>query len=88
MIHNKTAEMKASPPDIVPKSQLEVLDQEISDERGLYRVRAGNRVHYLTIPTTVFDDDTMSQPLFLIPQLPDFPDADWTRMTISRETGH
>lgn len=77
------AEMKANPAKIVPKSKLEVLDQEISDERGLYRVRAGNRVHYLTILTNVFDDDTMSKPFLLIPQLPDFPDTNWTRMTIS-----
>lgn len=77
--------MKANPPEIVPKADLEVLDQEITDERGLYRIRAGNRVHYLTIPTTVFDDDTMSKPFLLIPHLPDFPNTNWTRMTIPRE---
>lgn len=66
--------------EIVPKSKLEILDQEISDERGLYRVRAGDRVHYLTMPITVFDEDTMGKPLLLIPQLPDFPDTNWIRM--------
>jgi hypothetical protein len=78
-------EMKFNQPEIAPKSKLEVLDQEISDERGIYRVQAGNRVHYLTIPTTVFDDDTMGKPFLLIPQLPDFPNTNWTRMTISRK---
>ncbi|KIW74741.1 hypothetical protein Z517_11511 [Fonsecaea pedrosoi CBS 271.37] len=55
------------------------------DGRGIYCVQAGNRVHYLTIPTTVFDDDTMGKPFLLIPQLPDFPDTNWTRMTIPRK---
>ena len=76
----------ATPPGFVSKSKLEILDQEISNERGVYRVRAGDRVHYLTIPTTIFDEDTMGKPFLLIPQRPDFPDTDWTRMTISRDS--
>lgn len=69
---------------MVPKEELEVLSQLISDEEGTYRIRARHRVHYLTIPTHVFDDDTMCRPHLLIPQLPDFPDSDWTRMQIDR----
>ncbi|KKY26250.1 putative alpha-galactosidase a [Phaeomoniella chlamydospora] len=77
-------EIQANPPEIVLKSNLSVLDQEINTDRGLYRVRAGDRVHYLTIPTGIFDDDTMGKPFLLIQQLPDFPDTNWTRMTLSR----
>jgi hypothetical protein len=69
---------------LVPKSKIEILSQLIDDEMGTYRVRARHRVHYLTIPTNVFDEDTMCRPHLLIPKLPDFPDADWTTMRISR----
>ncbi|PSS10957.1 hypothetical protein M430DRAFT_37085 [Amorphotheca resinae ATCC 22711] len=68
----------------VPKSQIEILNQLIDDEQGTYRIRAGHRVHYVTIPTSTFDEDTMCRPYLLIPQLPAFPDADWTTMCISR----
>ncbi|RMZ88328.1 hypothetical protein DV736_g4437, partial [Chaetothyriales sp. CBS 134916] len=77
--------MQARSPGFVPKSKLIVLDQLIDNERSLYRVRAGDRVHYLTILGAVFDQDTMGIPHLLIPQLPSFPDTEWTRMTISRE---
>lgn len=68
----------------VPKSEIEVLSQEISDDSGSYRIRAGQRVHYVTIATNVFDDDTMCRPHLLIPQLPDFLDNKWTRMEVIR----
>ena len=84
--HHTMATRTATPPGFVSKSKLEILDQEISNERGVYRVRAGDRVHYLTIPTTIFDEDTMGKPFLLIPQRPDFPDTDWTRVTISRDS--
>ena len=70
--------------DMVPKSTIEILSQEIDDEFGLYRVRAGDRVHYLNIPTNFFDEDTMSRPYLLIPKLPDFPDRNWSEMRIDR----
>lgn len=73
------------PVHIVPKSDLEVLSQEISDESGTYRVRAGGRVHYLKIQGDVFDEDTMCRPYLLIPNLPDFPDSDWMRMEVYRK---
>ncbi|KAH9214491.1 hypothetical protein DL95DRAFT_389461, partial [Leptodontidium sp. 2 PMI_412] len=57
----------------VPISQIEILNQLIDDEQGIYRVRAGHRVHYVTIPTSTFDEDTMCRPYLLIPQLPVFP---------------
>lgn len=69
----------------VPKSEIEVLSQEISDEFGFYRIRAGQRVHYVTITASVFDDDTMCRPNLLIPQLPDFPDKKWTKMEVMRK---
>ena len=72
----------------VPKEEVEVLSQEIDDENGRYRILARSRVHYLTIPTSVFDDDTMCRPYLLIPQLPDFPDYEWTKMQVSRESGN
>jgi serine/threonine protein kinase len=68
----------------IPKADIKVLNQEISDEEGTYRIQAGHRVHYLTIPTTVFDEPTTCRPYLLIPQLPEFPDSDWTTMHISR----
>ncbi|KAI9824127.1 MAG: hypothetical protein M1819_001082 [Sarea resinae] len=68
----------------IPKSDLEVLSQYIDDETGRYRLRAGRRVHYLTISIDVFDDDTMCRPYLLIPQLPDIPDGAWTKMEVYR----
>ncbi|KFZ07216.1 hypothetical protein V501_06671 [Pseudogymnoascus sp. VKM F-4519 (FW-2642)] len=69
----------------VPKSEIEVVSQEINDDFGSYRIRAGQRVHYVTIPTNVFDDDTMCRPHLLIPQLPNFPDKNWTTMEVTRK---
>ncbi|EFY93807.1 hypothetical protein J3459_013026 [Metarhizium acridum] len=69
----------------IPKDEIEVLNQEIDDETGQYRIRARNRVHYLTIPTSVFDDNSICRPYLLIPQLPEFPDYQWTTMQISRD---
>ncbi|KAB5547159.1 alpha-galactosidase A [Coniochaeta sp. 2T2.1] len=63
------------------------LAQATDDERGCYRIRLGSRVHYLTIPVGVFDEDTMCRPYLLIPKLPDLPSDSppWTTMTISRD---
>jgi hypothetical protein len=69
---------------MVPKSDIEILSQHIDDETGYYRLRLGRRVHYVTIPCGVFDDDTMCRPYLLIPRLPELPDSPWTTMTISR----
>ena len=44
------------------KTNIEVLSQAIDDEEGLYRLKIGQKVHYLTISTDVFDDDTMCRP--------------------------
>lgn len=63
----------------VPKSEIEVLSQESSDEFGFYRIRAGQIVRYVTIAASVFGDDTMCRPNLLIPQLPGFLDSKWTR---------
>src|SRR3954451_7810355 len=68
----------------VPDDSIEILSQEISDEEGIYRIRAGQRVYYLTIPTDVFDEDTMCRPYLLIPQLPSLRDITWTRITLAR----
>ncbi|KAF4438259.1 hypothetical protein FACUT_5124 [Fusarium acutatum] len=72
----------------VPKSDIEVLNQEIDEDEGQYRIRAGNRVHYVTIPghaspNRIFDEDTLCRPYLLVPELPPFPDADWTKMRLS-----
>lgn len=69
----------------LPKSDMEILNQLIDDERGAYRLRAGQKVYYLTITTDVFDEDTMARPYLLIPSLPDLPDHPWTTATISRD---
>lgn len=80
--------MPALSNDMVSKADIDVLSQEISDDQGLYRIRAGKRVHYLTIPVypdnPIFDDDTMCRPYLLIPKLPPFPNSDWTKMQILR----
>ncbi|KJZ70871.1 hypothetical protein HIM_09736 [Hirsutella minnesotensis 3608] len=65
----------------VPKSELEILGQEILEDKALYRIRARQRVHYLTCDI-IFDEMTMCRPCLLIPELPPFPDTDWTRMRI------
>ncbi|KAI7219930.1 hypothetical protein KC333_g2662 [Hortaea werneckii] len=65
----------------VPK--IEIVNQLINDESGVYRVQHGDRVGYITISTDVFDEDTMCRPYFQIPQLPELPATAWTRMTIS-----
>jgi hypothetical protein len=66
----------------VAKSEISVLNQEIDNEKGFYRIRAGHRVHYLTIFAGVFDETIMCRPFLLVPSLPDFPDRDWTTMEI------
>ncbi|KAF5705875.1 hypothetical protein FMUND_11851 [Fusarium mundagurra] len=72
----------------VPKSDIKVLNQEIDEDEGQYRIRAGNRVHYVTIPgyaspNRIFDETTLCRPYLLVPELPPFPDEDWTRMRLS-----
>ncbi|KAF5620116.1 hypothetical protein F52700_11436 [Fusarium sp. NRRL 52700] len=72
----------------VPKSDIEVLNQEIDEDEGQYRIRAGKRVHYLTIPghaspSRIFDEATLCRPYLLVPKLPPFPAADWTKMRLS-----
>lgn len=68
------------------EEQIEVLSQIISEDEGEYRIRAGDRVHYLTIDTRVFDRDTLCRPYLLIPKLPNFPDSAWTKMHITRSS--
>ncbi|KAF4446304.1 alpha-galactosidase A [Fusarium austroafricanum] len=70
---------------MLPKSDMEILSQEITDEDGHYRLRTGLRVRYLTISVGTFDDDTVCRPYLLIPNLPDLPDSSWTTMSISRD---
>lgn len=68
------------------KPELEVLSQQIGDDDARYRIRAGNRVYYLTIPeppTRLFDLDTLCQPPLLLPKLPTLPDGNWTEMTLT-----
>jgi hypothetical protein len=71
-------------PKYVPKSDIEILSQEIDDVEGFYRVRAGHRIHYLHIPATVFEEDTLCMPHLLIPALPKLPDHSWNKMDIAR----
>ncbi|KFA77251.1 hypothetical protein S40288_01344 [Stachybotrys chartarum IBT 40288] len=69
--------------DAVPKTDLEVLSQEIDDVEAMYRIRAGRRVHYLTIslrPRPILDLDTLCRPHLLIPKLPPFPNSNWITM--------
>lgn len=65
-------------------ADISVLNQLIDDEDGAYRIKWGDRIVYLSIPTDVFDEDTMCRPYLLIPQLPTFPQGPWTRMHITR----
>lgn len=70
---------------MVPKTDMEVLSQEIWEDEAKYRIRAGKRVHYLTTrvqPDPVFDELTLSRPYLLIPKLPPFPNSDWTTMEV------
>ena len=78
----KTADTMS--PSTIPKSDIKVLSQQIDDKEGLYRIRGGQRVYYLTIPTTVYDEDTMCQPHLLIPVLPNIPSGEWTMMNVYR----
>ncbi|EGD89178.2 hypothetical protein H113_02798 [Trichophyton rubrum MR1459] len=50
----------------------------------MYRIRTGNKIRYLTIEVDAFDEDTMCRPYLLIPELPSFPNAPWTKMDICR----
>ncbi|KAK2748746.1 hypothetical protein FQN57_000327 [Myotisia sp. PD_48] len=70
----------------IPKSELEVLSQEIDEEVGYYRIRTGSKVRYLTIAGDAFDEDTLCRPYLLIPSLPDLPETPWITMKISRGT--
>ena len=75
--------------NVIPKSEIEVLSQEITSDEGIYRIRGRNRVYYLTIsllPSPMFDEDTLCRPYLLIPRLPPLPDADWTRMRLCQDS--
>ncbi|KAI1312069.1 alpha-galactosidase A [Xylaria venustula] len=63
---------------------MEVLSQEISDEEGMYRIRSGQQVYYLTISTDVFDEDTMCRPYLLLPQLPSLSDMPSRKIRLAR----
>ncbi|KAI0388419.1 alpha-galactosidase A [Xylariaceae sp. FL0594] len=63
---------------------MEVLSQEISDEEGIYRIRNGQQVYYLTISTDVFDEDTMCRPYLLLPQLPSLSDMSSRKIKLDR----
>lgn len=75
---------KLNTTDTMGDDSVEILPQEISDEEGLYRIRAGQRVYYLTIPTEVFDEHTMCRPYLLIPQLPSLSDISWSKISLTR----
>lgn len=68
-----------------PTSEVAILSQLIDDENGHYRLRVKRQVHYLTISSNSFDEDTMCRPYLLIPKLPEFPATQWTTMNISRD---
>ncbi len=81
-------------------SSIQVLSQEIemgadgtsfaSPERvGRYRLCLGEQIRYVTIATNVLDEDTMSIPSLLLPQLPALPSGPWTTMNITKDgDGH
>ena len=76
--------------DIVSKRHFEILSQEISEDEATYRIRAAKRVHYLTIPRqpdSIFDEDTLCRPYLLVPNLPPFPNGDWTKMQLRKDAG-
>src|SRR3569833_1484932 len=88
------SDLAASSFGIVSKTEIEMLDQEIFEDGGSwYRVRAGKRVHYLTVQSPVhrnsalFDNLTMCRPDLLVPKLPPFPDSDWTTMRVFQGPG-
>lgn len=64
-----------------------ILNQLIDDEEGVYRIKIGDKVGYLTIPVGTFDDDTMSRPYLLIPQLPKLPRSHWTKIRLEPGSG-
>lgn len=72
------------PPGQHVSKPIEILNQHIDDEIGVYRVQVGAEVHYLTIATDVFDEDTICQPALLSTRLPPFPKEPWKRMNIHR----
>lgn len=74
--------------NFVATEDLEILDQEIDEVEAIYRVRAGKRVHYMSIFNfeQLFDLETVCQPPKLIPKLPPFPDSDWTEIHISQSS--
>jgi hypothetical protein len=66
-------------------STINILNQLIDDEEGVYRVCVGDQVGYITISTDVFDEDTMCRPHLLIPQLPRLPEQKWSRIKITKQ---
>ncbi|KAK3681923.1 hypothetical protein LTR37_020766 [Vermiconidia calcicola] len=63
---------------------ISILNQHIDDEDGVYRIQYGDKVVSITIPTDVFDEDTMCRPYLLIPKLPSIFQGAWTRARITR----
>lgn len=71
----------------VPKSSIKIPAQQITDEFGLYRILAGERVRYLTIGCDVFDEGKMCMPSELISNLPMIPaDGEWKQMGVKRSS--
>lgn len=66
---------------------MRILNQEIDEDHGVYRVQHGDQVGYLTIASNVFDEDTMCRPHLLIPRLPPLPTIPWTRLSLLQQNG-
>ncbi|KAI3326841.1 hypothetical protein HD806DRAFT_520563 [Xylariaceae sp. AK1471] len=47
---------------MLSKPHIQILSQYIDGENGYYRLRVGRRIHYLTISSGVFGDNTMCWP--------------------------
>lgn len=74
----------------MPKTEMEILSQQIGDDDARYRIRVGKRVYYLTIPETptqIFDEDTLCEPHRLLPKLPKLPEGDWNEMLLTLGSG-
>ena len=80
--HDRAAHI--SPPPPPPIQDINILNQHIDDDEGVYRIQHGHKVGYLAIPTGLLDEDTMCRPYLLIPNLPALPTTPWTRLYLSR----
>lgn len=68
--------------------EISILNQRIDDEDGVYRVRFGDKVGYITIATDVFDDYTLCRPHLMSTMTVDFKTTGVSYRRVDQDVHH